>query len=39
MRWSVGHRTSASTVYLQLLDLDDLDQLALIADTVPPQIE
>ena len=29
----------ASTVYLQLLDLDDLDQLALLADTVLPQIE
>lgn len=29
----------ASTVYLQLLDFDDLDQLALLADTVLPQIE
>ena len=29
----------ASTVYLQLLDLDDLDQLALLADAVLPQIE
>jgi alkanesulfonate monooxygenase SsuD/methylene tetrahydromethanopterin reductase-like flavin-dependent oxidoreductase (luciferase family) len=39
MRWSVGHRTNASAVYLQLLDIDDLDQLALLADTVLPQIE
>jgi F420-dependent oxidoreductase-like protein len=29
----------ASTVYLQLLDLDDFDQLALVADTVLPQID
>ena len=28
----------ASTVYLQLLDLDDLDHLELIADTVLPQV-